>query len=428
MKPRRLISSLIVALGGALALAACDVTKSDRVEMTARFGDATPGCSSTLGWYALPKAYLHVRVERTAGNPPALVAPAGDSLALVAGVVRVIQRPDPALTFCLDHINNPMSRDTVQVAKGQSSFLQSLIFNVTDQSGVVIQALARAVGVAVSGKADFREGKIDGLPQGLLADLQFDPFDAIDMARANATLTAYGFCMFVDDMSVLPGQAERFCNAPKRYPETPVTQKYREMPRMDPHGPGVFYRQKMTYRLNIYRRAPHEGWALMNREAIALQNLSPVLSLDLTRAAFANKQVALGFEDGVLTTACIAKGSEALGFMDIPLAISRSLVALPADIVQVRIDQASKSKELVEAEANVLALQKALILALQTGSYASDGVKSKPTDITASIANYTYDQINLSLSSTDLKGKEFLLPNTAPEFDSKAGCPQLAKG
>ncbi|MGP0092753.1 MAG: hypothetical protein ACLPKB_22855 [Xanthobacteraceae bacterium] len=100
-----------------------------------------------------------------------------------------------------------------------------------------------------------------------------------------------------------------------------------------------------------------------------LENLSPVVSVGLSRAIFAGRRAALIFNQGVLTTACVSKSSEVEGFVTIPLEISRSVVALPSQIMQVRINQVSKSNDLVSAEQALLKVQQANLAVLQGGAF-----------------------------------------------------------
>lgn len=428
------LASLICAA----ALAACGVANSDHIDFVASVDDRAPQCASTLGFYALPKDFLRVRLTQSGSAPPEL-ADLTEGGKIGSTNVGLMKHPDSKLTFCLDHLNNPLSKDVVHVTKRRikpadksneadpTPYLQSLAYNVTDESSVVIQALARAAFIGVSGDSGFGRGTADTEAKDVLvADLEFDPFDPEDLKRANRTLTRHGKCVFIETVTVRSGDAQLFCNAPERYAPPQVAQDYAALPRLDPHGPGVYYRPKMSFRVNVYARLPHSGaaWRMEQSATAAFDNLSPVLSLDLTRVAFANKVARFTFQDGALETACVSKGSEALGLADIPLAITRSLVDLPASIVKVRIAQAQNSKALVEAQNRVLALQNAILQAQSGQPYARPSDLPQPSGTPTSQAfsnSDKYQKINLSVDGADLQG--FFPPNPAGEFTDKTACP-----
>jgi hypothetical protein len=114
--------------------------------------------------------------------------------------------------------------------------------------------------------------------------------------------------------------------------------------------------------ISVYQRSGSRGpWRLSRRVDADLENLSPVISVGISRAIFARRNAALVFTDGVLKTVCIAKTSEIENFVAIPFEISRSLVALPSQIVQVKINRIAKETELAQVENNFIMTQAALL-------------------------------------------------------------------
>jgi hypothetical protein len=97
---------------------------------------------------------------------------------------------------------------------------------------------------------------------------------------------------------------------------------------------------------------------------VELENFSPVLALDIRRAAFAGRSANFLFDSGTLTVTCVSKTSEVEGFSDIPLQISRSLVALPATVLKVQFDQVTNQAALVNAERQLFQVQQAYLAAL----------------------------------------------------------------
>jgi hypothetical protein len=85
-----------------------------------------------------------------------------------------------------------------------------------------------------------------------------------------------------------------------------------------------------------------------------MPNASPVLSIGVKRANFTKRQTTLVFDRGTLTDVAIDKGSEAEGFVVIPLAVAKAIVDIPAQIVQVRIADVQSHAALIQAQGNLV--------------------------------------------------------------------------
>jgi hypothetical protein len=70
------------------------------------------------------------------------------------------------------------------------------------------------------------------------------------------------------------------------------------------------------------------------------------------------------FQEGTLKTACVAKTSELEGFVQVPLQIAKSIVALPASLVAVQIGNVQSQTQLVQAEQQLYLIQRAYLLNL----------------------------------------------------------------
>jgi hypothetical protein len=368
----------------AIFAAACGVAESYRIAL-----DAPPGsgvaCRSTLGSYALPKAHLQVLIQQPpAGRPEiAMQGPEGAATDPVA----VVRHPDPSLIFCLDHLASAFAADNITVKKwrsdsaeeSKSPFLGAVTFNATDETAYIINALLRSLFILGTGDPDFAP-RTTVQPAEQLADLVYDPFDPIDSAGVNARLTKLGFCFVLEDYTFDTSRVgiQAYCDAPELHGAQPsrVAAAYLSAASTpaNPHQPGLFYRPRHPYRLSIYskadpgRRAP---WRLSRTFTVELENMSPVLSLGISRAIFAGRNASFVFDQGTLLNACVAKSSELEGFVEIPLEIAKSIVEVPASIVKVRIGQAENEKLLLQTESLLYAAQKAQLEAITKGTYGS---------------------------------------------------------
>jgi hypothetical protein len=393
-----------------LVLAACSsVADSTRIDFADAPPAAGPACDSALGSYALPKAFLEIQVAQTAPAPPDIgpVTVNGSPFP-----VNILRHADHNYIFCLDYLKSPLSDDNIQVIKwptaaanpvngtnnqnvrqsvqgsaissfisAQSSkeaFLGAVTFNVTDQTAYIIEALIRSGFILASGNANFATRAAAVGQTQMLADLEYDPFDRAESAAVNARLQKLGICLVLEIYTFEPRIGlDNYCNDPMRYgtQSTLYTKAYRkaEETPANPHWPGLLYRPRYPYKLYIFRKTDPRGprqWQLSQAVTLRLENLSPVMSLGVTRAVFAGKNMSFVFNEGALQTACVAKTSEIDGFMQIPLQVAKSLVALPASIASVQIGNANSQAQLAKAEQQYYLMQRAYLLNMmgQTGT------------------------------------------------------------
>lgn len=386
--PHVLVRSLALAavLAGSAVLATCTVVESYRIPAVA--GDPKLGtpCDSRLGSYALPRGYLRIQVGLDGTKKtPGIVEQAGKL------PIQIIRHPDPALTFCADHVNSYAADDRIDMLKWplapdagdkktakeqKGAFLGAVTVNATDQSVFIINSLIRALFIGLSGSPDFGESRSLIQSTEIVADLEYDPFNPVEAAAVNARLTKLGYCVVLEgysfDSSVI--SLNQYCNDPERSSGavTMVTKAYMRVvdQPLSPHLAGIHYRPRQPYRLMTFQRSDkHREWVLSRMDTVELENLSPVMTLAIQRAAFAGRSAYFLFDEGALKTACLSKKSEIEGFVQIPLEISRSLLELPGTIFKVQIDQFSNLNDLANVQQQLYLAQKAQMAAAVSGTY-----------------------------------------------------------
>jgi hypothetical protein len=220
-------------------------------------------CRSKLGSYALPRGYLKVEVKKAGDQEPSLT-------------LSHFRRADQTLTFCLDHLSDPLADDEVRIIKasGQAGakkgyaepagdkpsesgygtqLLQWVVSNTVDQTGYILQTLIRTAFVGISGKPDFnpigRSGaRLDGVQEVILAQLEYDPFDARRSTEINERLKQLGFCVVLDGVTFNSRRfnAQEYCQAPGRgdYQSAVLRSYAQEIDRPPPAVRGIAYRPR----------------------------------------------------------------------------------------------------------------------------------------------------------------------------------------
>jgi hypothetical protein len=388
----------ILVLSGIIS--SCSVADSLYVEPAAIRAAAyqqpqvPPLCNTSLGSYALPKTFLKFTLGLDAAGKPDLSGP------------DEVRRSDNTLVFCLDHIADPMSDDEIRVIKssgqvdpsyanedaaaktkldayksqfqagatiqpGEKAYgtqlLQWVVSNTVNQSEKIAKALVRTAFIALTGNPGFspvsrtlggRSGKAASL-----AILEYDPFDPGRSAEVNQRLTKLGFCVVLEKFTFDTRQrlVDEYCDAPVAQPSPfgAAYDYYRAAP--PPRIRGIAYRPRIGYELAIYRKPDPRGrgsWRLWKQQKVRLENISPVVSVGVTRSVFAARRIALQFDKGVLQAMCLVKTSELQSAVEVPYEIAKSIVALPTEVFEVKIGNINDNIALLQAEDALIKAQK----------------------------------------------------------------------
>lgn len=436
MRTVRLIASGLAALAAVATLMSCSVVGSAPVTEYAMVSDPrSPAldavrCATRLGSYSLPKSMLHVTVMKGTGSPVV-------NTIRVDGDKRV---PDNKQTYCLDYLSNSFADDTVRVAKDRTDvnnntvttpYLQLVASNAKDQSATIIRKLIRTAFILISGSPNFA-GARSALGAGasdkseVVRDLTFDPFDQVETAEINRSITPLGFCVVLGDYSydVDAMAIDGYCAAPqqavKRHPSPRAEAASRQRFLIPRPRDGIFYRPRADYPVSVYVKADPGGterWRLAQMQYFGFENISPVISVGVGRAVFAQQRTGLVFDNGALTNVCLTKGSEVAGFVNIPLDVVYGVIALPTQTIQASINSAATRKNLLDAQSQLLQAQQAYIAYLKDPSPTTlAGVKGDtsagplklgsdipaPPDTTALLTDYKLSGDSAAIGDDDV--------------------------
>jgi hypothetical protein len=339
----RAVSMLLLLFGGIVAASCTKVVETRPIVVSP--GVEGGACLSAMGGYHLPKGLITL----TASSDGARTTLDPDTI----GVALV---PDRRFNLCLDYLNSASSDDMLLVRRTSGDLLLQVSSDVTDRTPQIAQKLIVAASnfvIAAMREGTGKAGRAERL------DLAFDPFDRKEMAAAKTALRHFGFCLYIEGHSFprTTKSVEGWCDAKDLPPYDDPALDIAEQP-LDPYAPSsnILYRANQSFRMVILRREePGAGkWGLYVAKNLEMPNLSPIFGVGVERALFAQRKTTLTFDSGVLTGVSIDKKSELLGFVSIPLVLAQAIVDVPTRIVQLRISDANKRAELIDAQGQLI--------------------------------------------------------------------------
>lgn len=125
---------------------------------------------------------------------------------------------------------------------------------------------------------------------------------------------------------------------------------------------GLFYRRELPYLLTIYTSRGDDPSAFVIAKTImlSLPNESPLEMVTLESGTFTTRTFSTIFENGILVSHTEAKPSEALAIARIPVEVMKAIFEIPTSLIQLKVNYASKDKELVTAQKDLVEALKAL--------------------------------------------------------------------
>jgi hypothetical protein len=102
-------------------------------------------------------------------------------------------------------------------------------------------------------------------------------------------------------------------------------------------------------------------YEIVSRDFVVMfPDFSPIVRIPLNRSPLGKTKYSLALSKGVLTEFHGENPSIAVETVKVPLNITKALVALPTEILKLKLDYSSKAKELAAKEAEYLEAEKAL--------------------------------------------------------------------
>lgn len=224
--------------------------------------------------------------------------------------------PDPHHRFVVSHRPNLFSSDDIRVVVGKDSLLDLVEVTSEDKSVEVVRKLIET-GKNVARIAAQAGGTRSTPEEEVIFKASLDPTSDIEVAKINQALQQVEggpYEVSLTDRSP-PGSKQ-------------VNSTYASGGTAGRAFEGIVFRPALAYGLRLSRQNIVQEVA-----TVLLPNEAEILHMPVNRSAFVKKVQKLDFNEGLLVEATLKKPSEALGAVEIPLEISRALLALPGEIV-----------------------------------------------------------------------------------------------
>jgi hypothetical protein len=379
--------NFFLLLGTFASLASCSVLTSERY--LAQYRGGGPGIP-----YFLPAGKIHLQVvehstqevavaqspapasSSTATPPPAESDPAtpGNFNRLPLPQMEATKKiskvnaikflgtsysADPDLQFVLNYRAAATAEDDVKVTVGADGLLSKITVTSEDKTGAILLKLVEIGKEAAKIGTIFAEGG-----ETVVYDATFDPFDDKMRHRVINDLERFGcsYQLVRKSGSASIGKNIAVADEPQS------------------RASGVAFRPVFAYDL-ILRQNDRD----ISIQTVLLPNEAQVMTIPITRAAFVKKITTVGFNQGLLAQLEINKPSEALGFVEIPLAIAKAIVALPGELIKLKIDTTkgktdllTQQKQQIEAEQLLQKLRDQVRTAQTGAGTAADAAATQP--------------------------------------------------
>lgn len=325
----------------ALAIVICTSLSActDRALSTAQMQNAR-----SLGGidYALPKGLVFVKLLKHKAVPN-IYGLQFDNVSYVS---------DNDFQYTINYVSSAFSSDIVKITKkidtsnNDAGLLEKVEFTSDEQSGQVLLKIvelgaevAKVPFVPFATVGTVRAANEDDFDTVMYEGF-FDPFSSSDLGRINEILNA-----FVEE-----GRIAIEIEIPGKGRGLDQVADVRECKW------SICFRHPIAANLLL----KSEGREF-RRVSIVLPDKSVIGGIDIDRTALVNKEMTIEFESGMLKSVSVTKPSEALAGIQIPVNIVKTIVSIPGEILQLKIDTTKDSKALHEARLNELKAREELL-------------------------------------------------------------------
>ena len=266
----------------------------------------------------------------------------------------VVVEPDPRHYYLLNYHPDSASSDTITISltgsasapsiKGEKpgsdssirgQFLEKINVKTIDESASVVDAFVDVAKMALHkippGKESGRDDsdKKDNITYKKVATLLIDPADACRTGNNEKDLSSQRLEGYKLSCRLFRG-GQKVEDKSLQYSGTDTPNSAT--------CTGICFRPELHYELVFYDSLSTEIKNILGIYSLTMPNAAPVISLDVTRAAFVEKDTVLEFKHGLLKKVTITKPSETKAFAKIPIDIGKEILSIPAELIQLKIN------------------------------------------------------------------------------------------
>lgn len=254
-------------------------------------------------------------------------------------IVKTTLVPNKSEKFLLQYHPSIMARDEMNVKVGSDGLLTKVKMTADDKTDEVIIKLVD-VATQLSKSMLLGEAAAKGDGGTIIYDATFNPL------TQSGQITQELAARFPE--AKLSVAVEEIGNAGKAYQAA-----FHQRQTSERAFSGVAFHPTIPYTLIC-----KAGGKVVNRELMLLPDPDEIHTLPVRRSAFVEKVNDLNFDHGMLTEVTVTKPSEALAFMEIPLAMAKAITDIPANLFQVKIDQTKNATSIAEQQQKLFDAQK----------------------------------------------------------------------
>lgn len=292
--------------------------------------------------YCLPKGLIHIQLKETT----------------TSGVYELTVEPkivpDETKLYKLKYLPNSWADDTIDITVGDNGLLKSVATTTVDRTVDIIQKLTEIAKELAKAVTPIKGVRPEEVKFKAVLDVLIDPDEPID-GNITKVLGAAGIQLTIDPPPAkdADGKLTDTQGSPEASPGEPAAAS-------KPPRASIYYRPLKQYKVTFTNTGATAA-KFIRTEVIYLPNKKEdPLTLDITRAPFVSKQSTLTFTDGMLTRYQITKPSEVLAGLEIPLKVIKTIIALPTDLIQLKIDYSTKETAWLTQQLNEITARQAL--------------------------------------------------------------------
>ena len=301
--------------------------------------------------------------------------------------------PDPQERYVAKLSHWITHADTLKIGTTESGLLKTVSGTSTDKTGAILEDTAKAIiaglkaSVGLPGRAPSSTNLETPDPcvlvpafatQAFTYEYTLNPSDSTERTTMNCTLQRLGSTFRISAKKV----SDVASGAPKSGTASTTTAATVDVSAVGESASchcvkGLVYRRPVRWEFSIEKVSEvGKPGVPIRTTTILLPNEGPAMVASMETSPFIATSYDIAFQDGMLTKWDVDRPSELYAIIQIPLNVLKDLIALPTQLIQLKLDYSSKDADLLKAQKAQVEAADALKKAVESSSGASAGTNS----------------------------------------------------